>query len=181
MSVESGLARCFSSSITAGVLFPLQLHPPRSFTTFTLLVSTYALPHIEYSLRSFPIANFPSLIPINRIPFRVPTETDPVQRFVQTVKYYLSGWHIRPKVRSCRDSIPLLLISTSAIPFYPSVSLCPSYLPLFLLPQIGCQETLQPRAWGILSLPMEAARSVRVVLYCGTSLPSSANVGILLQ
>jgi hypothetical protein len=27
-----------------------------------------------------------------------PQETDSVQRFIHIVKYYLSGWHIRPKV-----------------------------------------------------------------------------------
>jgi oxysterol-binding protein-related protein 8 len=33
----------------------------------------------------------------------IPAIDDPVERFVSVVKFYLSGWHIRPPLVACGD------------------------------------------------------------------------------
>jgi hypothetical protein len=86
--------------------------------------------------------------------FRIPTVDDPEKRFIEVVRFYLSGFHILPPVLSHGSNNYLL---------------------------VGCEETLEPDPWGAFYLQMEIRRWNGIFVYSRASQPSSANVCLFLH
>lgn len=52
------------------------------------------------------------IIIITKVVYRASKTTDPVQRFVEVCRFFLSGWHIKPKVTIFIKKKDLILSDT---------------------------------------------------------------------
>ena len=65
----------------------------------TKFVSSH-LPDFSSSLPAYSFMCHPEML------LHIPSIDDPTERFISVVKFYLSGWHIRPPyVRCCSQSV----------------------------------------------------------------------------
>lgn len=107
---------------------------------------------------------------------RVHKTNDPVQRFVEVVRYYLSGWHIKPKVKT----IPFgfFFFPTVEHSLFSSCSCCRNFPYPFLA--VGSQKTLQSHPRRAFPLSLQLPRRCAGLLCRWASVASPAHIGLLL-
>lgn len=93
----------------------------------------------------------------------IPDIDDPVERFVSVVKFYLSGWHIRPP----------LAYPSSLIP-------SPGFLSLTGESQ-RCQETPEPHTRGNIHMLLGPAGPEPSLLHIGADVAPPAQVELFLH